>query len=590
MTLEEVKEETPDGKKRRKPYKKSPKIKNKGNKDEDNKATSTFDKNPELRKKATELSKTPEALAKQSQSQKISKAISKVRTETDVYLRDEWYSPDATGISNAHKFIQNMVKQAIDDPDSYAAKYFLDKMVGADVLTRLDKTLEEEQNKNIDFQLYRIRQTLFDKQQEIFDNKQDKLIMNFSGRRWGKSEVNQRILLRHALTHKDSKALYINRNQDNALTQGYDTMIKILDALAIPYNGTRGLGIIALNNGTEIYYRGASNSVDIDKFRGVAKMCCAIIDEAGHLKGLSYLLREILQPATMDIADSQIILTGTPPRSKNYAYNLWNNGEAKIKRYNNNFLSNPFIPNRDTVLEDVAALYGVPVDSAFIRREYLGDMNALDDDARIFINYIYRDESVYKSEQFNKTYERLFFGIDWGYQDDAAIVVFVADKQNKQLIQLDEWHAPHKATSEIAATLKEMYTKWTEKVQCAKLPYIICDTNEKDNVLNLATAYHFKNVLCAYKYNKNVGLKQLSSLMNTGNILIQKNSYLDDEAQNMLWKRDEETDKIIEEVDDEAYHANGMFALLYISRQFALDIMGYTDYNKEAKDILNENR
>lgn len=91
--------------------------------------------------------------------------------------------------------------------------------------------------------------------------------------------------------------------------------------------------------------------------------------------------------------------------------------------------------------------------------------------------------------------------------------------------------------------------------------------------------------MCAYKFNKNVGLKQLSSMMNTGNVLINKGSYLDDEAQNMLWKRDEESDKIIEEVDDDAYHANGMMALLYASRQFAVEYMGYVDNNKSAKKI-----
>ena len=554
-----------------------------------NKGKAIREKNadPEFKEKTQKAMHTPEAEAKKSIKQTAHQAITRVRPETDGYLREAWFDPAEDGISNAHRFIDLMVKQAITDPDSYAARYFLDKMVGDDVLNRLDKTLEEEQNKNLDFQIYRIRQTLFDEQKEVFENVIDKLIMNISGRRWGKSELNQRKLIAGALKHKDAIGIYLNRNFDNALSQGYDTAIKVLDELRIPYTGTRGAGTITFNNGTTIYYRGASNTVDVDKFRGVAKMYMAIIDEACHLKGLKYLLTEVLQPATIDIADSQIILTGTPPRSKNFAYNLWFNKDAKIKRYNFNFMGNPFIPNKETVIPTAAQLNGVSEDSAFIRREYLGDMNALDDDARIFFNYQY---NAYTPEQIKATvWDRLYFGIDWGHEDDAAIVAFAADKQRKQLVQLEEWHAPHKATTEIINEFRRIYEKWTQTLKCAKQPYIICDTNEKDNVLDLQVTHKFKNVMCAYKYNKNVGLKQLSSLMNTGNVLVNKDSYIDDEAQNMLWKRDEESDKIIEEVDDAAYHANGMFALLYISRQYSLEVMGYVDANGPAKAIVGGN-
>ena len=543
----------------------------------------SFDQDPELRKKATALSHKGEAQAKQITQQKQSSFIKRVRPETDTYFRDIWFGINENGISNAHQFIQNEVKEALNDPNSFAARYFLDKFAGDNILDRLDKTLEEEQNKNLDFQIYRIRQTLFDQQQEVFDNTLDKLIMNISGRRWGKSELNQRKLIAGALKHKESIGIYINRNFDNAISQGYDTAVKILDELKLPYNGSRGNGTIEFNNGTIIYYRGASNTVDVDKFRGVAKMYMAVIDEGCHLKGLRYLLTEVLQPATIDIADSQIVITGTPPRSKNYAYNLWFNNNAKVKRYNFNFMGNPFIPNRDTVLEDAAKLNGVDIDSAFIRREYLGDMNALDDDSRIFTDYATIDRN---SINVNITYDRAYIGVDWGHEDSAAVVGFVADKNNKQLIEVWEWHEPKKSSIEVCEKVVECVNYINEKFHCAKSPYIITDTNEKDNTLTLAQVYHLKNVMCAYKFNKNGGLKQLARMMTLNNIQIWNNSYLSEEAENMLWKRDEETDKILEEVDDDAYHANGMFALLYISRQFALDIMGWVDINKPAKDVV----
>ena len=55
----------------------------------------------------------------------------------------------------------------------------------------------------------------------------------------------------------------------------------------------------------------------------------------------------------------------------------------------------------------------------------------------------------------------------------------------------------------------------------------------------------------------------------------------------MLWKRDEETDKILHELDDDTYHGNAMMALLYVNRQFAVDVMGCTNA-KTAKEIIEE--
>jgi len=56
-----------------------------------------------------------------------------------------------------------------------------------------------------------------------------------------------------------------------------------------------------------------------------------------------------------------------------------------------------------------------------------------------------------------------------------------------------------------------------------------------------------------------------------------------------MWKRDEETDKIIHEIDDDIWHPNALMALLYVSRQFAFEIMSWVDHNKAARDIVKGN-
>lgn len=549
---------------------------------------SNFKRDKELASKAGKSGNKKKTAAVQAvtKSPVIAEGRSKTITpEIQGYIAQQLTEVNPTnGKTYIFEYIDKFLSDAKKDTNSTAGRMLAAAIFDSDLFATLDKRVEEEQNKNIDFQLYRVRQTLYDRQQELFDNNFDRTIMAMCGRRSGKSEVNQRIILKHALKNKDSICIYINRNFDNAITQGYDTMVKLLDSLCVSYTGSRGNGVITLFNGTEIFYRGASNTVDVDKFRGVAKMACAIIDEAGHLKGLRYLLTEILQPATIDIATSQIILTGTPPRTKNFCYHLWHNQDASVKRYNWNFRQNPFIPNRDAVIPEVAKLNGVEEDSAFIRREYLGDMDALDDDAKVFKNY----KKATALPPNNKTYDRLLFGVDWGYEDDAAIVATLCDKNSKVLYELDAWHAPHKAISEIAAELRKMVDKYTEMYTTSKPYMVITDTNDKNAANDLAITYHFKNVSLAYKYNKSQALKQLGQYMTLGNVVVKADDYLDDEADNMVWKRDPETDAIIEELDEDAYHANGMMALLYISRQFSYEVMGLVDTNKEAKGILDD--
>ena len=92
--------------------------------------------------------------------------------------------------------------------------------------------------------------------------------------------------------------------------------------------------------------------------------------------------------------------------------------------------------------------------------------------------------------------------------------------------------------------------------------------------------------MLAYKYDKDYALDQLSDWFNAQTVMVSENAAsVVEDADNMIWKRDEDTDKILHELDDEAYHGNSMFAVLYCSRQFAYDVMGLIAENKPAKEI-----
>ena len=265
-------------------------------------------------------------------------------------------------------------------------------------------------------------------------------------------------------------------------------------------------------------------------------------------------------------------MVGTPPRIPHtYIEELWNNPDVSYKKYHWTFESNPFIPNRETVIEDVCKEFGVAPDSPFIQREYLGIIGIYDRDCIVFKNPTTHDKVPQQP-----TWYRAYIGVDFGFADDMAVISGVVDKLNKKLYIVDEWHKNRCSVADVATEVKRQYDNLKNGVYgtIATDTYVITDTNEKSISFELMQQYKIPNVFCAYKYDKLGAIDQLATWMRVGNVSIPKGGYLHNETELTIWQRDEETDKIIPELDDDTYHANGLMALLYISRQFAFEIMG----------------
>ena len=539
----------------------------KGDKGTSNPGAFTTEKSKALRAKDDPEKKRLGGL-KQSVTKNTKATLQRVTSETQDFLRQELLTPDEFGHIYVHDFITSFLTEAKSNPNSRAAAFLAQSMFTPDLLTKLDAQADAAMAKDMEFTRYRLRNTLYDKQQEVFDNTLDKRIEIICSRRSGKSELNARLLIKDFLKggKKERHALYINRNFDNAVSQGYDKVVPILDSLGIPYQPSRGNGVISFNNGSDIKFRGANNKGDIDRERGNL-FSTIICDECGHLRNLDHLFSEVLEPATIDYEDSQIFLTGTPPRSKHqFAYKTWQN--PAWRHYHWTYLDNPFIPNRENVLEEVCKNHGLTKDAAFIQREYLGSLEAFDSDCLIFRGYKTID-AVNKG-----TYDRAYIGVDWGFEDEASVVSFVV--KDKKMLPVEEWHMSKQSITAICNEIRRQLGI-LKSFGLAYEPYIICDTNEKSAVYELYETYGLSNVYCAYKYNKDMAIEQLAEWLRTDYIYVKKDGYLAQECEDTLWKRDEETDEIRHEIDDDNYHPNGMMALLYISRQFAYDVLGYVD-------------
>lgn len=523
---------------------------------------------------------TEEQKAKIAASETMTKKLRRVQPEIDQAIQDKLFSRDTSGKTFITSFISKCIDEAKKDPNSRMGIYMADKIFGSgDLITRLDAEVNKAMARDTAFQQYQIRNTLYDKQQEVFDNSTDKFIIVINSRRSGKTEMMGRLLAKR-VCKPDQHCVYINRSFDAAVRQIQKPLETALEAAGLHYKGTINGGKIEFDNGSWILIVGNNNAADVNKLRG-EKIALCLCDECGHMRHLRELMNEIIGPATMDYADSQIIMVGTPPRTKNgFVQELWDKG--KVRKYHWTFKDNPFIPNKDNVIQEACEMFGVSPDSNFIKREYYGDMYAYDTEA-IYIKHYDKAEP-----DKDKLYSHAYVGVDWGYEDKAAVVGMLGDKNAKKLYIVKDWSEAKKGIVEISQRVQEMVEYLKNNYRLDREPQVICDTNEKSAAQDLYTTYHISNVTLAYKYDLNYALDQLADWFTASTVVASPNAKATiEDADNMIWKRNEDTDQIIHELDDDSYHGNAMFAVLYASRQFAYDVMGLIEENKPAKEITN---
>ena len=526
------------------------------------------------------VKQTEEQKAKIAASETMTKKLRRVQPEIDQAIQDKLFSRDTSGKTFITSFISKCIDEAKKDPNSRMGIYMADKIFGSgDLITRLDAEVNKAMARDTAFQQYQIRNTLYDKQQEVYDNSTDKFMIVINSRRSGKTELMGRLLAKR-VCRPDQHCVYINRSFDAAVRQIQKPLETALEAAGLHYRGTINGGKIEFDNGSWILIVGNNNASDVNKLRG-EKLALVLCDECGHMRHLRELINEIIAPATMDYADSQIVMVGTPPRTRNgFVQELWEKGN--IRKYHWTFKDNPFIPNKDNVIQEACEMFGISPDSNFIKREYLGDMYAYDTEA-IYVKHYDKAEP-----DKDKLYSHAYVGVDWGYEDKAAVVGMLTDKNAKKLYIVKDWSEAKKGIVEISQRVQEMVEYLKNNYRLDREPQVICDTNEKSAAQDLYTTYHIPNVMLAYKYDLNYALDQLADWFTASTVVVSQNAKATiEDADNMIWKRNEDTDQIIHELDDDSYHGNAMFAVLYASRQFAYDVMGLIAENKPAKEITN---
>lgn len=497
-----------------------------------------------------------------------------VKTELYDTLRTALTAPQ--GNSKKTSFVQDyvtlMLKEAKKNPNSEIGKLLARILMNEDIIADLDAQTDKYLARDIDFNEYRIMKTLYPEQQQIYNDRFNKRIICIGSRRIGKSELAARLLLKDAL-RPGRCAIYVNLKFENAIRQCYSVCEALVKSLGIPYEKmSKNEGEIRLTNGSCILFKGNNDRSVADTFLG-GKYSLAVVDEVQNQCNLQYLLDTVLGPTIdRDYEDGQIICLGTPPRIPHtYCERIWKEFKG-WKHYGWDMSKNPFLKgDLDTIIDRICDEKKVTKDAPFIQREYFGNW-IYDIEARVIkkpLMYIGGTEFVKKEIAdggFHCDY--VYGGIDWGGTDYNAIVTIAWDHKRCKGYILDHYKFNQ-------ATATEIIKKCTDSLYEAQdilalsgseinnvLYY--ADHNIKSLVFELQNNYNFP-IQLAYKYDKIGGLQILADLLAT-HIYTPTESPLADEYEMSVYKRDEETDAILPEIDDDTFHPDALDALLYASR------------------------
>lgn len=464
-------------------------------------------------------------------------------------------------------FIKKYVQLGIDKPESTAGQMIASQIFQEDIISKLDEQTEKLLAKDVDFTQYRLQKRLIKRQKEVFNDFVSPKIAVMCSRRAGKTEGNSDIINRVAAV-PNSPILYINLTFDNAIRQMYNRVITEAKRAEIPIEKeSKSAGYIQFANGSSVLFKGNKDKAEADKMQG-DKYRLVIIDEAQSQCNMLYLVDTIIRPMLADYSDSQLILTGTPPRRKGTFFEAAFNN-PRWTTYSWSMFENPYVPDPELTIQEICKEKGVSRDSAFIQREFYGKI-AYDTEAQIFKGY--KTYSGVVPPEFIPTH--IYVGVDFGFADYNGIVTMAANVEQRQAYIIYERKFNKATVTEIIDCVREGFENGKrlliERNPNADLSncQIFTDTNEKSITYDLSQTYGLP-AYCAYKYDKALAIEQLAEECRTGRILNIADGEVVNEFEQTLYKRDD-LDNITSEIDD-GYHPDITMALLYASRQYFYD-------------------
>jgi len=289
------------------------------------------------------------------------------------------------------------------------------------------------------------------KEQALFVLDNSRFIAAQTTRRSGKSTGLGYKFFSVARKHKGVMLPYITLTRDSARNIVWPILKEINEKNNLGAVFTESNLTVTLPNESTIKLFGADQKNFIERLRGI-KTPFAGIDEAQSFRThIEKLVDDILTPAIADYSDGQLAVTGTPgPVPKGYFFDV-SHSKFGFNTHKWSVYQNPYMPNIQSVVDDIKSKKGWTDDNPTYRREWLGEWVA-DEDALVYkfskdLNVI--DEVKNQKDSF------YVLGVDLGYDPDPSAFVLCSYHKHDNRMFILSAHKQHEMTvSDVAERIK----------------------------------------------------------------------------------------------------------------------------------------
>lgn len=338
-------------------------------------------------------------------------------------------------------------------------------------------------------------------------------------RRAGKSYGVAMQLIEAGFKYANSFPLYVTMGRSLAKNIIWPALIDINAKCDLGLEFKQNSGDVVFPNGSRILLRGAGSIREIDKLRG-PKYPVAVVDEAqGFGNNLTYLLEEVIEPATMDY-NGIIILAGTPNAAcAGPFYERVTMSSKGWEVHHWTFRDNPHLQDPEAWIQRLMRERGWTEETTAYRREYRGEWVR---DAEGLVYNIDEARNIIPFFDSSVAHDWLYYlGIDLGFNDPTAFAVLASSEDRREIVLVESYEVGKLTPSKAAAHVERLQERYN-------FSKIVADTGGfgKGYVEEWRDTYGM-NVEAAQKRDKFTYIEMMNSDLRSGVMKIAKDKNRD---------------------------------------------------------------
>lgn len=400
---------------------------------------------------------------------------------------------------------------------------------------------------------FALEDVCFDKQ-VAFITDSSKLKTSVTGRRAGKTYACAAYLLHTALAVPKSTSLYITLTRSNAKRIIWPTLMELNHVYGLQAQINETDLSITFGNGSRIFLSGASDSAEVEKFRGLGLALC-IIDETQSFKDyIEQLIEEVISKALYDF-DGTLALIGTPsPVPTGYFYRCATSDRFSHHKWN--MFDNPHIRLKSgktpqQLLDQDLARKGVTLADPSIRREVFAEW-ATDTSSLVF-----KYDRGLNDYREAPALTDFVVGVDIGFDDADAISVLGWSSLEPKIYLVEESIKAGQTVTDLAEEIGRFLNKYNPL-------RIVMDTGGLGKKLaeELRRRYALP-IIAAEKVRKFEFIELLNDALRTGMFKASSNSQFAHDCMLVEWDRSNPQKLAVKDT----FHSDITDSVLYAYRE-----------------------